>query len=155
MGRLTAQRATAGHPTRIRSLCCAAVALLMASSAAGAHDTGPTENASRVTLVYQHELPKVPGKSIKAVLVEYGPGGFSEAHTHPSSAFIYATVLQGAIRSQVNDGPVKIYRAGESFSEYPGDRHGVSENASKTEPARLLAVFVVDTTETELVLPIR
>jgi quercetin dioxygenase-like cupin family protein len=45
---------------------------------------------------------------------------------------------------------VTVYRAGESFSEYPGDRHGVSENASQTEPARLLAVFVVDTDETNL-----
>jgi quercetin dioxygenase-like cupin family protein len=62
--------------------------------------------------------------------------------TNPNSAFIYATVLEGAIRSQVNDGPVTTYRAGESFSEFPADRHGVSENASTTESARLLAVFV-------------
>jgi quercetin dioxygenase-like cupin family protein len=103
-----------------------------------------------VKLVYDHPLPNVPGKSMRAVLVEYAPGGTSPAHIHPNSAFIYATILEGAIRSQVNDGPVITYRAGESFSEYPGDRHGVSENASQTAPARLLAVFVVDTAETEL-----
>jgi quercetin dioxygenase-like cupin family protein len=108
----------------------------------------------RVTLVYQHELPNVPGKSIKGVLVEYGPGGRSEGHTHPASAFIYATVLEGAIRSQVNDDPVKTYRAGQSFSELPGDRHRVSANASKTKPAKLLAVFVVDTKAEELVTPL-
>jgi quercetin dioxygenase-like cupin family protein len=72
--------------------------------------------------------------------------------TNPNSAFIYATVLEGAIRSQVNDGP-STYRAGESFSEFPGDRHGVSENTSTTESARLLAVFVVDTDETTLTTP--
>jgi quercetin dioxygenase-like cupin family protein len=72
---------------------------------------------------------------------------------HPKSAFIYATVLQGAIKSQVNDGPVKTYHAGESFSELPGDHHRVSANASGTEPARLLAVFVVDTDETVLTRP--
>ena len=44
-------------------------------------------------------------------------------------------------------GPIK---AGQSFSELPGDRHGVSANASETKPAKLLAVFVVDTNETEL-----
>jgi quercetin dioxygenase-like cupin family protein len=110
--------------------------------------------SARVTLVYQHELPNVPGKSIKGVLVEYGPGGRSEGHTHPPSAFIYATVLEGAIRSQVNDGPVKTYRAGESFSELPGDRHKVSANASKTKPAKLLAVFVVDTKTEKLVTPL-
>src|SRR5437016_4028841 len=110
----------------------------------------PKSKNAKVTLVYQHELPNVPGKSIKGVLVEYGPGGYSPAHTHPKSAFICATVLEGAIRSQVNDGPVKTYRAGESFSEFPGDRHAVSENASKTERARLLAIFVVDTNEKNL-----
>jgi quercetin dioxygenase-like cupin family protein len=87
---------------------------------------------------------------MKGVIVEYEPGGSSPAHTHPDSAFIYATVLEGAIRSQVNDGPVITYHAGENFSEFPGDRHGVSVNASKTERARHLAVFVVDTDETEL-----
>ena len=108
---------------------------------------------AKVTLVYEHELPNVPGKSIKGVLVEYGPGGYSPGHTHAKSAFIYATVLEGAIRSQVNDGPVTVYKAGQSFSESPGDRHAVSANASATEPAKLLAVFVVDTDETELTIP--
>lgn len=62
-------------------------------------DASLASEAAKVTLVYEHELPNVPGKSIRGVLVEYGPGGFSEGHTHPSSAFIYATVLEGAIRS--------------------------------------------------------
>src|SRR5438067_13404288 len=115
----------------------------------------PKEKNAKVTLVYQNELPNVPGKSMKGVLVEYGPGGYSPGHTHPKSAFIYATVLEGAIRSQVNDGPVTTYEAGQSFSELPGDRHGVSANASETKPAKLLAVFVVDTStkDTELTVP--
>jgi len=108
---------------------------------------------AKITLVYEHALPNVPGKSIKGVLVEYGPGGSSPAHTHPKSAFIYATVLEGAIRSSVNNGPAVVYHKGESFSEMPGDLHSVSENASKTEPAKLLAVFVVDTDEKELTTP--
>jgi quercetin dioxygenase-like cupin family protein len=115
---------------------------------AGAHDA--SDGKSKVTIVYDHTLPNVPGKSIKGVLVEYAPGGTSPAHTHPKSAFIYATVLEGAIRSSVNNGSVKTYKAGESFSEMPCDHHSVSENASQTEPARLLAVFVVDTGEKTL-----
>src|ERR1700750_2663426 len=129
-------------------------ALLLASLPfGGALGDEPKAKNAKVTLVYQHELPNVPGKSIKGVLVEYGPGGFSPGHTHPKSAFIYATVLEGAIRSQVNDGPVKVYKAGESFSEMPGDRHAVSANASETEPAKLLAVFVLDTDEKVLTIP--
>src|SRR5258708_32575844 len=114
----------------------------------------PKEKNAKATLVYQHELPNVPGKSMKGVLVEYGPGGYSPGHTHPKSAFIYATVLEGAIRSQVNDGPATIYEAGQSFSELPGDRHGGSANASETQPAKLIALFVVYTNETELTIPL-
>ena len=135
----------------IRRFLCAVALAAVSITGAWAHDAA--DEKSKVTLVYDHVLPNVPGKSIRGVLVEYEPGGSSSAHTHPDSAFIYATVLEGAIRSQVNDGPVTTYRAGESFSELPGDRHGVSENASTTEPARLLAVFVVDTDETNLVTP--
>jgi len=136
------------------TLACVAVAPGMAADQGhGAPNSGAPNSGAKVTLVYDHVLPNVPGKSIKGVLVEYPPGGTSPAHTHPSSAFIYATVLEGAIRSKVNDGPVKVYHAGENFSENPGDRHMVSENASTTKPARLLAVFVVDSSETTLTTP--
>jgi quercetin dioxygenase-like cupin family protein len=128
---------------------CALVATVGVRSGIAA-DEGP-----KVTLVFDHALPNVPGKSMKGVLVEYGAGVVSTAHTHPRSAFIYATVLEGAIRTSVNDGPAVIYRAGQNFPEMPGDRHTLDENASKTEPAKLLAVFVVDTDEKELLTPIK
>ncbi len=131
-----------------RLLCGVAFAALSISAASA--DNLPTDK-SKVTLVFDHVLPNVPGKSMRGVLVEYQPGASSPAHTHPKSAFIYATVLEGEIRSKVNDGPEKIYRAGESFAELPGDHHGVSANNSKTQRARLLAVFDVDTDEKNLV----
>ena len=128
-------------------IVCALITTLAVGSGMAA------DKNAKVTLVYDHALPNVPGKSIKGVLVEYSPGGSSSAHTHAKSAFIYATVLEGAIRSAVNDGPVVTYHAGQSFSEMPGDRHAVSENASQTAPAKLLAVFVVDTDEKVLTTP--
>ena len=139
----------AGLPCSAYALIvCASIVAIIGGSSAKAAD-----NNAKTTLVYEHALPNVPGKSIKSVLVEYGPGGSSPAHTHPNSAFIYATVLEGAIRSSVNNGPVVTYQTGQSFSEMPGDLHSVSENASKTKPAKLLAVFVVDTDEKELTTP--
>ncbi|QWK80414.1 cupin domain-containing protein [Ochrobactrum sp. BTU1] len=137
-----------------RSFFAATAILAMMIASVAAHDSSGGK-AAKVTVVYEHELPNVPGKSIKGVLVEYDPGGFSDAHTHPDSAFIYATVLEGSIQSQVNDGPVKVYKAGENFSEMPGDRHAVSANASMSEKAKLLAVFVVDTDQKELTFPIK
>src|SRR5260370_42312463 len=131
-----------------RFTCALIVCALIATLGVGAGIAA--DKNSKATLVYEHALPNVPGKSIKGVLVEYGPGGTSSAHTHPKSAFIYATVLEGAIRSSVNNGPIVTYRTEQSFSEMPVDRHSVSDDASKTEPAKLLAVFVVDTDEKEL-----
>ena len=133
-----------------RILCSLLVASMPFASALA---DAPKSKSAKTTLVYEHELLNVPGKSIKGVLVEYGPGGYSPRHAHAKSAFIYATVLEGAIRSQVNDGPIMTYEAGQNWSELPGDVHRVSANASETKPAKLLAVFVVDTNETELTIP--
>jgi len=117
-------------------------ALAWAQQSGGA--TGARETA---TPQFRHALPNAPGKSLIAVTVDYPPAAKSAPHSHAKSAFIYAYVVSGAIRSQVDDEPAKVYRAGESFFEMPGAHHKISENASNTEPARLLAVFVVDTGE--------
>ncbi len=132
---------------RLTLIVCALVATVGVRSGIAAD-----ENA-KVTLVGDHELPNVPGKSLRAVLVEYSPGAGSPSHRHPSSAFIYARVLEGAIRSKVNDAPERTYQAGESWIERPGDHHQVSQNASTTAPAKLLAIFVVDTSDREIVIP--
>ncbi len=93
--------------------------------------------------VFSAQLPNVPGKTLTAVVVEYAPGGSSPAHRHAGSVFAY--VLSGQIRSENSaTGPVRVYRAGETFFEPPGSTHLVSANASDREPARLLAIFVAD-----------
>jgi len=132
------------------ALLLLAAASLLSTNVAAQETNAP---ASKVTKIFDRELPNVPGKSMRAVLVEYGPGASSPSHHHPSSAFIYANVLEGEIRSKVNDEPEHVYKAGESWTEMPGDHHKVSANASSTKPARLLAIFVVDTTEQEIVIP--
>jgi quercetin dioxygenase-like cupin family protein len=114
---------------------CAAILQPSAISAAGADET--------VQPVFATQLPNVPGNSLTAVVVKYEPGGKTPSHHHAGSVFAY--VLTGAIRSQVSDdGPAKVYKAGESFFEPPGSSHLVSENASTTEPASLLAIIVAE-----------
>src|SRR5215468_9038104 len=108
-----------------------------------------------VTTNFEHAIPNIPGKSVVAQVVDYAPGGASPSHEHAKSAFIYAYVVSGAIESQVNDGPKRVYRAGESFFEEPGSVYRVSRNAGKTDPAKLLAVFVVDTNDKALTTPVK
>lgn len=97
-----------------------------------------------VRLVFERAIPNIPGKSLIALEVTYPPGGKSPPHFHAKSAFIYAHVLSGAIRSQVDGEPDRVYQAGEGFHENPGSHHRVSENASGSEPASLLAVFITE-----------
>jgi quercetin dioxygenase-like cupin family protein len=123
----------------------AAFATPCAVSAAGTD--APRET---ITPAFQQPILNVPGKTMTAIVVDYAPGGKSPSHRH-GSAFVVGYVLQGAIRSKVNSGEEKVYHAGESWVEAPGAHHMVSENASDTEPAKLLAIFVADHDDKDLV----
>ena len=103
-----------------------------------AHDVG------REAPAFSTPLPNVPGQSLTAIVVSYAPGGKSPAHQHAGS--VYAYILTGVIRSENSaTGAARVYKAGESFFEPPGSTHLVSENASVTNPASLLAIFIADT----------
>lgn len=124
----------------------AAIATSMSTLAEGRGET--------ITPHFEQAIPNIPGKSLVAVIVDYAPGGASPSHIHAKSAFIFAYVVSGKIESQVNDEPKQVYQAGESWYETPGSSHRVSRNASETEPAKLLAVFVVDTNDKDLTTPV-
>jgi quercetin dioxygenase-like cupin family protein len=88
-----------------------------------------------------------------SIVVDYPPGTSSVPHRHAGSAFIYAYVVSGSIRSQVDDEPVRVYKTGEFWFENPGAHHRVSANGSDTESSRLLAVFIVDADDEQLTTP--
>ena len=126
---------------------------LVLTSTVLAVSPGLAQTPEQVKLAFEHEIPNIEGKRMVAVVVTYSPGAKSPAHHHAPSAFIYAHVLSGAIRSQVGDEPAKVYQVGEGFYEVPGSHHRMSENASNTDPASLLAVFVVDSKDSPLTTP--
>ena len=97
---------------------------------------------NKVEIITSHALPNVAGKRVTVVRVTYGPGGFTPPHRHAGSVTAYIT--KGEIRSQLGGGPVETFTVGQSFFEAPGSTHVVSANASNTEPAELIAVFVAD-----------
>ncbi len=123
-----------------------ALPLSLVVALAGVATAGPVPAVAgdeQVRPVLAEKLPNVTGKTLTAVLVSYPPGGKSTKHHHAGSVFAF--VVTGAIRSENSaTGPSKVYRAGEAFFEPPGSEHLVSQNASATEPASLLAIFVAD-----------
>jgi quercetin dioxygenase-like cupin family protein len=138
---------------KIQSIAIAAfAAVTLAGPGLSIASAAPAET---VAPKFEQAIPNIPGKSLVVVEVDYPPGAASPPHTHARSAFIYAYVLSGRIESKVNDGETRVYGAGEGWSEPPKARHLVSRNASATEPAKLLAVFVVDSDDKTLTAPLR
>ena len=116
----------------------AALAAALASSAVSAP---AADTAAEVALQFSHALPDSPGKVMKVVTVSYAPGAASGPHRH-GQAFVYAYVLSGHVRTQIEGEPEKVVGPGESWFEPPGAHHMISGNASKTEPAKFLVVFI-------------
>ena len=122
----------------IRVICAAALAFALLG---GGYQLAHAQSQAKV--VSSEKLPNVPGKSITAVVVTFPPGAKSTPHRHAGSVLVY--VLSGEVRSENSaTGPAQVYKAGETFFEPAGSTHLVSENASATEPATILAVFVAD-----------
>ena len=107
-----------------------------------AADPSSDSSLNKVEVVSSHATPDIPGKRVTIVRVTYGPGGFTPPHRHAGTVTAYIT--KGRIRSQLAGGPVEIFDVGQSFFEPPGAIHLVSANASNTDWAELIAVFVAD-----------
>jgi len=117
---------------------CSLVALMGASIA---HDEGHSET---LRPLLREELPNFPGHTFTSAVVDFAPGVRAAPHTH-GDAFVYAYVLKGSVRSQLDDEEARVYRTGDVWFEKPGAHHRLTENVSSTEPASLLVVFVAPT----------
>ena len=107
-----------------------------------AADASSGSSVNKVELISSYALPDIPGKRVTVVRVTYGPGGFTPPHRHGGTVTAYVT--NGRIRSQLKGGPRETFDVGQSFFEPPGAIHLVSANASNTEWAELIAIFVAD-----------
>jgi quercetin dioxygenase-like cupin family protein len=132
------------HPS-LAALVAASTMLLAPAIVRAAGEARET-----VTPAFSHPIMNVPGKSITSLVVTYPPGAKTPPHRH-GRAFVVAYVLEGSIRSKV-DGVEKVYKAGESWTERPGAHHQVSENASATEPAKLMAYLIADSKAKDLLV---
>src|SRR5918994_7893857 len=116
-------------------LACVLTALLGVGGTLVAH------NEETVRKLFVGKLANVPGQTLTAEVVNCPAGGKSSIHHHAGSVFAY--VLIGSIRSQNSaTGAARVYKAGETFFEPAGSDHLVSENASPSEPASLLAIHI-------------
>lgn len=124
------------------------IALLAIAAATGSTlartQISSSSSTSRARIALSHALPQLDGRHLKISVVEvsYPPGASSAPHSHPCPVIGY--IVEGTIRTQVEDEPEMVYRAGESFYEAPNGVHLISGNASDKEPAKLIAYFTCD-----------
>ena len=111
-------------------------ALLLLSSAG----TDAAQETTKVTSLMSRDLSDIPGKEGDMLIVEYAPGAVDPVHRHDANAFVY--VLEGSVVMQVKGGEQVTLQPGQTFYEGPNDIHVVGRNASKTEPAKFLVVFI-------------
>ncbi len=95
--------------------------------------------ASRTELLKQ-VLPAGNFRNVQAVVIELGPAGGAPPHRHDVAVLAY--VLEGIVENQFDGGAILTHRPGDSWWEAPGTVHNVARNASKTERARLLVVYI-------------
>jgi quercetin dioxygenase-like cupin family protein len=125
----------------MKSRSVAAVLLLLAAAPALAAPA-----AESVAPLVQQPLPGMPGKQFTAAVVTFPPGARAAAHRH-GSAFLYAYVLEGSVRSQIAGEAARTYHVGEGWTEPPGAHHLLTENTSDAAQARLLVTFVANVGE--------
>jgi quercetin dioxygenase-like cupin family protein len=99
-----------------------------------------------LTPLIHQALPNIHGKTFTSATVTFPPGARAMPHRH-GNAFVYAYVLKGDVRSQLEGEPMRTYHQGQNWIEQPGAHHVATENVSNTEPAKLLVVFVSTTGE--------
>jgi quercetin dioxygenase-like cupin family protein len=127
-----------------RETLAAAIALLCELRAAEAQTrTGASQGQSTAANgpIFKRELPNVTMEDWEVTVsyVDYPPGRVGQTHHH--AGFVLGYVLSGAIVTKISGQEEKTYRTGELFFEPPGSTHEVSNNASATEPAKLLAMI--------------
>lgn len=103
-----------------------------------------------ITPLMEKPLAKRAAAVAGLLSVEYAPGAGTPPHSHPADTFVY--VLEGAIEMQVAGGQLRVLKQGETFYELPTDKHTVSRNASKTERAKFLVMFIKEKSA-ELLVP--
>lgn len=92
------------------------------------------------TELLKQVLPAGNFRNVQAVVIELLPAAAAPRHRHDVAVLAY--VLEGTVENQFDGGAILTHKAGDSWWEAPGTVHDVARNASRTERARLLVVYI-------------
>ncbi|MFM0061072.1 cupin domain-containing protein [Paraburkholderia phytofirmans] len=123
-------------------LLCVVASIVFAAAPAWSQSAATPASGRAIEAILAEKLSVAPGKVLTAQVVHYAPGGSSKSHHH--DADVFAFVLSGKILSGEEGEKAKVYNVGEGHFERRGQHHVISKNASTTEPASMLVVFIAN-----------
>ena len=132
------QSSTKSSAFRWRNSAILTILLLLSCTVVSAS----AADEAKVTELNTKALDDIPGKEVTMIMVEYPPGSKDPVHRHNAAVFVY--VLEGSIIMQMKGGEKVTLHPGQTFYEDPKGIHLVGENASKTKPAKFVALLVKD-----------
>jgi quercetin dioxygenase-like cupin family protein len=128
------------------SLSC--ILTLSGAPRASAQQPPSATPVTRIELLKQ-VLPPGDFRNVQAVIIELGAGAAAARHRHDVAVLAY--VLEGTVENQFDGGAIVTHKSGDTWWEVPGTIHNVARNASTTQRARLLVVYIGEADKTATV----
>jgi quercetin dioxygenase-like cupin family protein len=123
-----------------------ATAALAGVTAMTAHAAAPLK---RTPIATDELSPSRAVATVHVVRLDFAPGQPTSLHKHPVPVIGY--VLHGSFTVQVNGQPAHTYTEGQSIYEPADTQIDRFDNASKTDPATLIATYLAGPGQKDLI----
>ena len=99
--------------------------------------------AAGVQQIVTQPLADLPGREVRVLVVERGPGTASPPHRHPGH-HTFGYVMEGTYEFAIDRREPRLLKAGDTFYEPPSAVHSTSRNPSTDQRVKLLVFMVAD-----------
>jgi quercetin dioxygenase-like cupin family protein len=99
--------------------------------------------AAGVQQIVTQPLADLPGREVRVLVVERGPGTASPPHRHPRH-HTFGYVMEGTYEFAIDRREPRLLKAGDTFYEPPSAVHSTSRNPSTDQRVKLLVFMVAD-----------
>ena len=127
-----------GIRSRANGLSAIVISFGMLASGLAAAQDQPIKR----TELLRSDLADVPGKQTVIYVADVVPGGEGQRHTHYGDEYVY--ILEGTLTIKPDGKDPITLSKGQASHIAPGDGIHAAMNGSKSEPARLLVILVVE-----------
>ena len=99
--------------------------------------------AAGVQQIVTQPLADLPGREVRVLVVERGPGTASPPHRHPGH-HTFGYVMEGTYEFASDRREPRLLKAGDTFYEPPSAVHSTSRNPTTDQRVKLLVFMVAD-----------